>query len=314
VESNVQVTAPTDVAPHNPYSIAETPISELTPNALLSDPLYTVEQPVLVGPSLVDTTITTAIANCAPPPPESNSSEESILRHESRSGLEPIGTGSSLKMHLKDPLSESEQIMASTEIPSTGELRIDTLQKVATQSELRVLSTSTAPQDIPVRPEPEHTSKNFTHNIESLAGVSSGEPSDNMGMELNRLDPQREPVQSIISLIEHKMAAKTPQENTLAELQAHRAALITSLAALPNLQNLIRDHEGAEDASETSNREPTDAEITAAANKLVKGHIKLLHEYNEIKDVGQGLMGLIADQRGVRIVEVQDEFGLDSND
>lgn len=52
----------------------------------------------------------------------------------------------------------------------------------------------------------------------------------------------------------------------------------------------------------------------AAANKIVKGHIKLLHEYNELKDVGQGLMGLIADQRAVRIVEVQAEFGVDAED
>ncbi|KAF1933569.1 Swi5-domain-containing protein [Didymella exigua CBS 183.55] len=52
----------------------------------------------------------------------------------------------------------------------------------------------------------------------------------------------------------------------------------------------------------------------AAANKIVKDHIKLLHEYNELKDVGQGLMGLIADQRGLRIIEVQDEFGIDTND
>ncbi|KAF2742250.1 Swi5-domain-containing protein, partial [Sporormia fimetaria CBS 119925] len=56
--------------------------------------------------------------------------------------------------------------------------------------------------------------------------------------------------------------------------------------------------------------EPTDAEVMGAAHKIVKKHIKLLHEYNEIKDVGQGLMGLIADQRGVRIIEIQEEFGI----
>jgi len=60
--------------------------------------------------------------------------------------------------------------------------------------------------------------------------------------------------------------------------------------------------------------EPTEADIMSAANKIVKEHIKLLHEYNELKDVGQGLMGLIADQRGVRIVEVQEEFGIDATD
>ncbi|GKZ35013.1 hypothetical protein AbraIFM66950_005452 [Aspergillus brasiliensis] len=46
----------------------------------------------------------------------------------------------------------------------------------------------------------------------------------------------------------------------------------------------------------------------------VKRHIRLLHEYNEIKDIAQGLMGLIADARGVRQVDVQREYGLDDRD
>jgi DNA repair protein Swi5/Sae3 len=40
----------------------------------------------------------------------------------------------------------------------------------------------------------------------------------------------------------------------------------------------------------------------------------LLHEYNEIKDAAQGLMGLIADARGVRQVEVEKEFGVKEGD
>lgn len=63
-----------------------------------------------------------------------------------------------------------------------------------------------------------------------------------------------------------------------------------------------------------ADEEPTEADIMTAANKIVKDHIKLLHEYNELKDVGQGLMGLIADQRGVRIIEVQEEFGIEAQD
>jgi len=39
-----------------------------------------------------------------------------------------------------------------------------------------------------------------------------------------------------------------------------------------------------------------------------------LHEYNEIKDVGQGLMGIIADARGVRQVDVEREFGVGEKD
>jgi DNA repair protein Swi5/Sae3 len=40
----------------------------------------------------------------------------------------------------------------------------------------------------------------------------------------------------------------------------------------------------------------------------------LLHEYNEIKDVAQGLIGMIADARGVRVVDCQEEFGVGDGD
>ena len=47
---------------------------------------------------------------------------------------------------------------------------------------------------------------------------------------------------------------------------------------------------------------------------IVQRHIRLLHEYNEIKDIAQGLMGMIADGRGVRHIEVQREFGVGGDD
>lgn len=47
---------------------------------------------------------------------------------------------------------------------------------------------------------------------------------------------------------------------------------------------------------------------------MVKEHITLLHKYNEIKDIGQGLMGLIADKRDCRVVVVMDEFGVGEKD
>lgn len=49
-------------------------------------------------------------------------------------------------------------------------------------------------------------------------------------------------------------------------------------------------------------------------SKTVQRHIRLLHEYNEIKDVALGLMGLIAEARGVRLVEVQREYGVKEQD
>ncbi|KAF2999352.1 hypothetical protein E8E13_005834 [Curvularia kusanoi] len=110
------------------------------------------------------------------------------------------------------------------------------------------------------------------------------------------------------------VAKLTPQEITLAELKAQKAGLLASLKNLPAIQVLIEENQAADMDISDDDAEPTDAEVTSAANKIVKEHIKLLHEYNELKDVGQGLMGLIADQRGSRIVEVQEEFGIDATD
>jgi DNA repair protein Swi5/Sae3 len=47
---------------------------------------------------------------------------------------------------------------------------------------------------------------------------------------------------------------------------------------------------------------------------IVQRHIRLLHQYNEIKDIGQGLMGLIAEARGVRYADVQKEYGVGKGD
>ena len=106
----------------------------------------------------------------------------------------------------------------------------------------------------------------------------------------------------------------TPQEITLAELKARKADLLAYLRNLPAIQILIEGSRASNVDMSDEDAEPTDAEVTSAANKIVKEHIKLLHEYNELKDVGQGMMGLIADQRGSRIAEVQEEFGIDAND
>lgn len=53
---------------------------------------------------------------------------------------------------------------------------------------------------------------------------------------------------------------------------------------------------------------------TKDAQATVKAHIKLLHDYNEIRDVGQGLMGIIADNRGVRAIDVYRDFDVGESD
>ncbi|KAK9449805.1 Swi5-domain-containing protein [Limtongia smithiae] len=50
------------------------------------------------------------------------------------------------------------------------------------------------------------------------------------------------------------------------------------------------------------------------AGATIRRHIKLLKAYNEIRDVGLGLLGMIADTRGVRVAVVMGEYGLGVDD
>ncbi|KAI9924402.1 hypothetical protein ASPWEDRAFT_179095 [Aspergillus wentii DTO 134E9] len=77
-------------------------------------------------------------------------------------------------------------------------------------------------------------------------------------------------------------------------------------ASIADLQSQVEQIETQ--IAETKTRLQNDPSTT------VKRHIRLLHEYNEIKDVGQGLMGLIADARGVRQIDVQREYGIGDKD
>jgi len=70
----------------------------------------------------------------------------------------------------------------------------------------------------------------------------------------------------------------------------------------------------AEIASAEAKLAETTSALEDPAAETVKNHIKLLHDYNDIRDVGQGLIGMIADGRGVRIGDLYDEFGVGLKD
>ena len=52
----------------------------------------------------------------------------------------------------------------------------------------------------------------------------------------------------------------------------------------------------------------------AQVEVMQKRHIVLLHKYNEIKDVVQAMIGMIAQHRGMMTAELYDSFDLDLND
>ena len=92
-------------------------------------------------------------------------------------------------------------------------------------------------------------------------------------------------------------------DTKLSDLQARRSALVEE-AKLPSGLGMPADW---------SEEQKTKQALTSA-NEVIKEHIKLLHKYNEIKDIGQGLMGLIADKRGVRIANVMEDFEMGEKD
>ncbi|KAL9007237.1 MAG: hypothetical protein Q9188_000040 [Gyalolechia gomerana] len=50
------------------------------------------------------------------------------------------------------------------------------------------------------------------------------------------------------------------------------------------------------------------------ASQTMQNHIRLLREYNDIRDIGTSLMGIIADNRRVQMKRVYEEFDLDQKD
>jgi hypothetical protein len=56
------------------------------------------------------------------------------------------------------------------------------------------------------------------------------------------------------------------------------------------------------------------AEALREAKRVVGEHIARLGRYNEIRDVGMGLIGIVADMRSERVRDVQGEFGVGDGD
>ncbi|EPS39324.1 hypothetical protein H072_6946 [Dactylellina haptotyla CBS 200.50] len=83
----------------------------------------------------------------------------------------------------------------------------------------------------------------------------------------------------------------------------HRDHLLSQIAALE-----------AELANLKSKNSASTAKLTNPAKSTIQRHIKLLHDFNEIRDVGLHLIGMIADERGVGLKEVLGEFGVTDKD
>jgi len=57
-----------------------------------------------------------------------------------------------------------------------------------------------------------------------------------------------------------------------------------------------------------------DQAALAYSSQVFSRHISLLKKYNEIKDIAQGMLSIIAEKEGRRLAEIMEEYGLDSKD
>ena len=113
-------------------------------------------------------------------------------------------------------------------------------------------------------------------------------------------EPEQQPSKPRLTALLNK---RSNLESTLASLEFERSTLVADCKLPSGL-----------DMPETWSEEEKTKSALETANGVIKEHIALLHRYNEIKDIGQGLMGLIADKRGVRVREVMEEFGMEEKD
>lgn len=111
--------------------------------------------------------------------------------------------------------------------------------------------------------------------------------------------------------------AAAPPNPRLEALEAKKAKLSTTLAELEQKRSeLVQQTKlpsGLDMPADWSEQRKSD-EAVNSANAVIKEHITLLHKYNEIKDIAQGLMGLIADQRGERLGAVMQSFDMGEKD
>lgn len=136
------------------------------------------------------------------------------------------------------------------------------------------------------------------HEADSLGSTSQSTPKLDSHIEKNA---------------SRKVMSSNPQFHTSSA--AHTTPFLSLPRSLPTKPKAEpAEHSQPEHQTQIpSAPSPTQPQIDATlklAHTVIQAHIKRLHDYNEVKDVAQMLMGLLADKRGVRIADVMEDFGV----
>ncbi|KAK4943298.1 hypothetical protein LTR10_017141 [Elasticomyces elasticus] len=135
-------------------------------------------------------------------------------------------------------------------------------------------------------------------------------------------------------IVNDKYSAQQPpaqlEEDTASEINEPKALkskiaekeaqLSDTLSQISELPSFATQAEPAPTSSDLQYRggeiELTDNDQAALAysNHVFSRHISLLKKYNEIKDITQGMLSIIAEIEGRRLAEIMEEYGLDEKD
>ncbi|KAF1983471.1 hypothetical protein K402DRAFT_396718 [Aulographum hederae CBS 113979] len=166
--------------------------------------------------------------------------------------------------------------------------------------------------------------------IEGQTIPSSSPPHSSTSMPSS--PPKATPETKRINALQSRNSALSSNISTL---QTRKAELLSSLSAHPTIKaqlqtkhmpipqtqpqsqhstkhSTTRETKDSElkDQDDNDEDQENQAKILTTAKALLKNHIRLLTAYNEIRDIAQGLMGMVAEARGVRMRDLCEEFGV----
>jgi hypothetical protein len=127
--------------------------------------------------------------------------------------------------------------------------------------------------------------------------------------------PSKSPQQSKLDNL-HKTYLQVAQErrSLLLQLQSNLLGGNPSSSKLTNTTDRYLPSIHAHSQPITPLTPVVEEELIRKAQAIGKTHIKHLNRYNEIRDVGLGLIGMVAESRKLRIKDVMEEFGVTDAD
>jgi hypothetical protein len=128
--------------------------------------------------------------------------------------------------------------------------------------------------------------------------------------------PSQFPDPRVATLAQTLQDLNSQRQNLLLELhsklsnQAASASSSTTDAAKRQYYPSVHAHSQPVPPLTPSN----EALLLAQAQHKVREHIRSLTRYNELRDVGMGLIGIVAENRGLRMRDCLEEFGVAEGD